>query len=195
MLPALFSVLLALNLALFWWGRQHEIPIEPPLPPLLEAPHEIQLLSGGPSADRPPAPESESLAGPADAIAPPGEASPPATPETVEAEPITAEGAPTLDEDDTEAPDEGAPPDAQPMPEEPAAPVPNATTETEQTSFPNPGIIESPLPAIQSTEPEADRPIEATEEPKATETNKPKRHLRKPASSRRASSARSSSTH
>lgn len=44
MLPWLFAVLLALNLALFWWGRQHEVPIEPQLPPLPEAPHQIELL-------------------------------------------------------------------------------------------------------------------------------------------------------
>ncbi len=44
MLPWLFGVLLVLNLALFWWGRQHQIPIEPELPPVAEAPYQIRLL-------------------------------------------------------------------------------------------------------------------------------------------------------
>ncbi len=51
MLPWLFAVLLALNLALFWWGRQHEIPIEPQLPPLPAAPYPIELLGNGPGPD------------------------------------------------------------------------------------------------------------------------------------------------
>jgi hypothetical protein len=182
MLPALFAVLLALNLALFWWGRQHEVPIEPPLPPLPEAALEIRLLSSGPSADGLLAPEPESLARPAEPAAPLDEASPPATPDTVEAEPMAAEGAPPLVEDDTEAPDEGAPPDVQPMPEPPAPPASDAATESERTSLPHPGPIESQPTATQSSQPQSGRLTEATEQSKATKKHKSKRDLRKPTS-------------
>ena len=54
--PGSFAVLIALNLALFWWGRQHEVPIEPQLPPLAEAPQQIQLLDEGIRCGRAPAP-------------------------------------------------------------------------------------------------------------------------------------------
>lgn len=45
MLPWIFVVLLALNLALFLWGYRNEHLREPPLPPVPQGQHEIRLLS------------------------------------------------------------------------------------------------------------------------------------------------------
>jgi|APFre7841882724_1041349.scaffolds.fasta_scaffold35295_1 hypothetical protein len=44
MLPWLIAVLLVLNLGLFWWGRYHQVPIDPELPPLPAAAYTIELL-------------------------------------------------------------------------------------------------------------------------------------------------------
>jgi hypothetical protein len=107
MLPWLFGVLLVLNLALFWLGQQYEVPIEPPLPPVPEAPYKIQLLSKGLGPGVPPASAAATAEAPA-VDSPPRPGADPAT------DPVATgqSGQPGLRvEGDDVAPDEGASPD------------------------------------------------------------------------------------
>jgi hypothetical protein len=182
MLPWLFAILLALNLALLWWGRQHEVPIEPQLPPLAEAPQQIQLLgteleqTAPPAAGtaEPPAPVTDAFAQP-DTNAPP-DSMPLAQPE--QAAP-RSEDRNTPPEDGAAA---GAPPAIEPLgfsaPNEPAPESPSA-------SVPKPDPAEVPTP---ETEPaggadpglEAALPAAAAAAPKAVKKRKAKRRARKP---------------
>jgi len=132
MLPWLFGVLLVLNLALFWWGRQHEIPIEPELPPVAEAPYQIRLLdqeagTGAPlSAD---APQTQQAVEPVtgnDGSAAPQEQN-------------------VGDSSEPTAPDEGAQPDPAPVIEHLGPPGLDAhTPKSPPVYFPDPDPSEQP---------------------------------------------------
>jgi hypothetical protein len=187
MLPWLFAVLLAVNVTLFWWGRQHEVPIEPQLPPLAEAPHPIHLLAKGPGSDallapardtaEPPVPPAEILAQP-DEIVPP-DAVPAPQPEQalprIEAGTSVPDGgtpspAPAVaDRPESLAPDE-------PVPEPPSGSV----------SDPNPSAVQGPETAPDSrTAPDIETAVPAaaaTAAAAATEgkKRKAKRRSRKP---------------
>jgi hypothetical protein len=180
MLPWLFAVLLALNLALFWWGRQHEVPIEPQLPPLPEAPHQIQILGSGSGPDLSPA------AGPTEPPAPwPGMI--PATDESAPPEPVaqTEPGqAGTGSGDAVAALDEGAPPDAPPLVKLLEPPTPEKmVAEPPRVYFPDPDPTEDQGPGTapgDGAEPGLEAALPAAAAPEAVKKRKAKRRASTP---------------
>jgi hypothetical protein len=181
MLPWLVAVLIALNLALFWWGRQHEVPIEPQLPPLAAAPQQIQLLDEGSGLAAPPRPAADTAEPPApvtDTLAQPNESVPPDSTPMAQ-----AEQAATLSEDRNTGPDEGAPADFPPAiepieslaPDEPAPEPPSA-------DVPAPAPAKDPAggPGVEAALPAAAAATATASAPKVVKKRKAKRRTRKP---------------
>jgi hypothetical protein len=132
MLPWLFAVLLALNLAMFWWGRQHEVPIEPQLPPLADAPQQIRLLARSDAV-----PNAPGIPPVQNANVPDPDAPPPATPAT--ANPVAADAATGT---------------------EPPAPAVEALTEPGDVTPPEFSVTSRPEQAVPLPENEANAPDE-----------------------------------
>ena len=195
MLPWLVAVLLALNLALFWWGRQHEVPIEPQLPPLAEAPQQIQLVGEGPGLAAPPRPAADTAKPPdppTDALAQPDESAPPP-----DSTPMAQPGqAATLSEERNAGPDEGAPADVPALiepidplvPSKPASEPPTASVPDPDSARASPQGTEAqgsePAgetgPGLETALPAAAAATAAAVAPKAAKKRKAKRRARKP---------------
>ncbi len=194
MLPWLAAVLLVLNLALFLWGRQHEVPIEPQLPPLAEAPQQIQLLGAEPTHAAPPRPAADTAKPPApatDAPTQPGTSTPPDSTPTAQPEAVAP-----LSEERNAGPDEGAPADVPALiePNEDLAPnEPAPEPPTALVSDPDPARASSQGPEAQGSKPagETEPDLEAAlpaaaaataaaAAPKTAKKRRPKRRARKP---------------
>jgi ribonuclease E len=158
MLPWLVVVLLVLNLTLFWWGRQHEIPIEPELPPIAEAPYQIRLLGEESAPDETATAEqpAETQVPGADTLTAPAagvqeQAQEPSA--TDELQGAAAQGEAPSSDSERPAPDEGALPEPAPFIEHLGPP----TEDTSATSrppvyFPDPDPSEIPAPPAEPQE-------------------------------------------
>jgi len=187
MVPWLLAILLALNLALFWWGWQHEVPIEPQIPPLPEALHQIQLLGTGPG------PEAATTVQSAESHTPgPGQGATPGTssPSASVAETMDGQTGPDGD-DGVAAPDEGAAPDTPPLVKLLEPPTPDElAAEPPRVYFPDPdptddraagsGASEGAGHGIESALSATAAAAAAAAAPKAIKKRKPRRRASKP---------------
>jgi hypothetical protein len=188
MLPWLFAVLLALNLALVWWGQHHEVPIEPQLRPIAEAPLQIELLGTGPALAAAPSPARV----PAEAPAPVAhDRAQPVNSAPLDSAVTQPELVPPAPDQGAPAPDGDVPPELSPVIEPLSDMTPNEPgPESTEVDLPDPVPLDEPsplpptgaeaAPGLDTAVPAAAAATAAVARPKAVKKRKNKPRARKP---------------